>query len=473
MTLDERKKIKREKRRIYRLKRKEEMKKSGTTPTKSNTNNASHSNLKTLSGRKLNGRGKLSKLGGSRRNISSSILGINNFSNPINLILSEADNQSRTYSKYGTNSILPMIPVISDEIQTKIIEEQMRLDDYLIGKFKSKNSFLTPGKLNNKYLDNFLNLSGKTKKEGDRVVDSIDLTEETSIVTTKYRSNILPTEEEAKKVLSGLMKNNIIDFTGLNELSRTNPILYAKVNNLYLASLKSNNNNLIPVSQSINNSTSTAAVIKKSVKFPIEDSELYKNPEAYSLPKEYFNKPEGSKLLIPNEHISRIFKIWDFIHSFKSKLNVSEFTPEQLYFALKYFAEEEIPLLSEIHSSLIFIIGEQITSTDLSVLMNNDDYDLTLFKIVIENPSAPKRFIYKKCWIEVIKILINSKMFNLMVTEDLSDLSARLKYVNAANYNLLSFDEKIYLFGLCPQFISYVGGTGTSLNIRMLHFCSN
>jgi hypothetical protein len=409
--------------------------------------------MKSLSAKKLKSRrlGKSnSKLSSSAKNLSQLTFSeLNNFNNPINLILAESENK-----------LIPLIPLVSDEVQSKILVEKMRMQELLFNKLKSKGaSIVTPNgkhtavQQGNRSIDSFFNSVNKPK-DPSKV---IDLTQEESELKQNFPSNILPTEEEAKEMLSKLTQGKMIDLIALKQLDQTNPILYAKVHNLYMESLRQKQKqrsvispNKEEISKQVNSKESNLAksqsvILKKNVKYPIEDSELYKYPEAYALGKEFLEKPYGSKPLIPNEHLTKIFKIWDFMHSFKNKLNISEFSPEQLYFALNHFAEEEIPLITEIHSAFIYVIGEQLVSTDYTVLMNNDDNELTLLKILIENHSAPRRFIYKKTWVEILRMALTSKMFEMMVTEDLSKLAARLKHHDSRNYNMLSYEEKMML----------------------------
>jgi hypothetical protein len=466
MTLDEKKIQKREKRRLYRLKKKEESK-SGIKPAPTKMISLSAKKKS----RRLGKSNTVSKIPSGVKNLSqmnfSKINGdsIGNLNNPhshpqqINLILAETE-----------NNFIPLIPLVSDEVQIKMLQEKERMQEFLFNKLKSKgasivttNGKLTAAQQGNKSIDSFFNSVNKAK---DKVIDltdnsDIDITQEEyekKQNSIRCNMNIIPTDEEAREVLNKLTQGKMIDLIALKHLDQTNPILYAKVHNMYLESLKQkqkqrtiNKDELVGKTNQAGKTNINAInpqpqpIVKKNVKFPIEDQELYKNPEAYSLEKKYLEKPIGTKPLIPNEHITKIFKIWDFMHSFKNKLNISEFSPEQLYFALNHFSEEEIPLITEIHSAFIYIIGEQLVSTEYPVLMNNDENELTLLKILIENHSAPKRFIYKKTWVEILRVVLNSKMFELMVTEDLSKLATRLKYHDSRNYNLLSYEEKMML----------------------------
>jgi hypothetical protein len=460
MTLDEKKIQKREKRRLYRLKKKEESK---TGLQSSSTKMISLSAKK--KSRRLGKSSTISKLSSEVKNltqlnfsqINAKTIGNSNNPHPhqINLILAETENK-----------LFPLIPLVSDEVQSKMLEEKSRMQEFLFNKLKSKgasivttNGKLTAAQQGNKSIDSFFNSVNRSKDKIIDLTDNSDLSQEEyekKHNSSKCSMNIIPTDEEAREVLNKLTQGKMIDLIALKQLDQTNPILYAKVHNMYLESLKQkqkqrsiNKEELTKQNQSNQGkqqiNVNPQPVVKKNVKFPIDDTELYKYPEAYSLGKQFLEKPIGSKPLIPNEHLTKIFKIWDFMHSFKNKLNISEFSPEQLYFALNHFSEEEIPLITEIHSAFIHAIGEQLVVTEYSVLMNNDEFELTLLKILIENHSAPKRFIYKKTWVEILRIVLTSKMFEMMITEDLSKLAARLKYHDSRNYNLLSYEEKMIM----------------------------
>ena len=56
-----------------------------------------------------------------------------------------------------------------------------------------------------------------------------------------------------------------------------------------------------------------------------------------------------------------------------------------------------------------------------------------------------KNNLFKYSWLEIIRILINSKRYNLLVDKDLEEIAKKIQYIDLAKYNLLSLDEKIKL----------------------------
>jgi len=89
---------------------------------------------------------------------------------------------------------------------------------------------------------------------------------------------------------------------------------------------------------------------------------------------------------------------------------------------------------------MLFIFADDISEEDLADL--TDDPEIFLFKLTIDNTS--KKHVIKQSWIEVIRILINSKSYSLMVTQELRDIAFRLKKsIDNKNFNLLPFDEKV------------------------------
>lgn len=78
---------------------------------------------------------------------------------------------------------------------------------------------------------------------------------------------------------------------------------------------------------------------------------------------------------------------------------------------------------------------------NISNLKGNNE--IILMKVAYE--SSDKKNIFKNSWLEMIRILINSKRFNLLVNTEIQDLAIKLKYMNLSHYNLLSIELKILL----------------------------
>ena len=98
-------------------------------------------------------------------------------------------------------------------------------------------------------------------------------------------------------------------------------------------------------------------------------------------------------------------------------------------------------MINEIHVSLLYIFGDELSEIDLFNLQ--DDIELLFIKLAVDNSS--KKHVFKHSWLEIIRILINSKRFNLLVTKDIEDIGKRIKYINHHTYNLLSIEEKVII----------------------------
>lgn len=359
-----------------------------------------------------------------------------NNSGPINL------------SRDAVINLLPMVPVIPDEIQKKMAQESKRMEQSLFSKFQKKDqnqnlilTFLkraTPSKENS------------IKSSGEKTKEFIDLTtEETKDNVYKDLSGIFKnidinnqkenlSEEELKDVIAKLKEKNSNEISIINSLAHINPLLYSQLTNAYWNHMNA------PKQQHPITPPATKIVPKTNVKYPIDDEELYKNPELYSLTSDYLKKPEFSETDIPKEYFQKIIKVWDFIHSFRHKLNISEFSPEQLFSVLNYYNEEEIALVNEVHIALLFVLGEQISTKNFLDLSQANEKEVMLVKIATDNTS--KRHVFKKCWTEVVRIFIESDIFNSMITEELKEISKKLKRIDIRSYNTyLSLDEKILI----------------------------
>ena len=67
--------------------------------------------------------------------------------------------------------------------------------------------------------------------------------------------------------------------------------------------------------------------------------------------------------------------------------------------------------------------------------------DLLMLKFCAETKS-PRKFL-KRCWIEMIKFMLNSKLFKLMMNSELDKISKKLIDLTPNEYIILSVEEKI------------------------------
>ena len=115
----------------------------------------------------------------------------------------------------------------------------------------------------------------------------------------------------------------------------------------------------------------------------------------------------------------------------------------KLFFLIQnYFTKEEITLINEIHVSLLHIFGEELKQNDYFNLQV--DKELIFVKYAIES-SINKNHFLKNSWLEIIRILINSKRFYLQQSSEIQEIEKKIKYFNNSSYNLLSIEEKIHI----------------------------
>ena len=148
------------------------------------------------------------------------------------------------------------------------------------------------------------------------------------------------------------------------------------------------------------------------------------------------------KSIIPDKHFTKIIKIWDLFDSFKNKFNITYFFPEELYIALNYQGEKELRIITEIHLSLIKIFHEEICLKELNDFIF--DKNLLIFRIAFNNIKSAdsQNFI----WLEIVRLLINSGFYNLMVTEVLKNLAEKLNLVKYNEYNKqFDIEEKLLI----------------------------
>ena len=193
---------------------------------------------------------------------------------------------------------------------------------------------------------------------------------------------------------------------------------------------------------------------KQMIKYPIDDKELYSFPDLYGLEEKYFTKKDG--ILYPYFNgtlFTRLINVYDFLLTFSSKLYLSKFSLEELYAALKLsetYKESEILLLSSIHISLIYLLFCDFQNLQLIDVYNNNDIETLLLKIIVDNNNDPKNlytFIYLT-WPELIRLIFYSYTFNInhyMSDEVKTNINKKIGNVkDVIAYNtMLSFEDKL------------------------------
>ena len=194
---------------------------------------------------------------------------------------------------------------------------------------------------------------------------------------------------------------------------------------------------------------------KQTIKYPIDDKELYSFPDLYGLEEKYFSKKDGILYPYFNGHLfTRLINVYDFLLTFSTKLYLSKFTLEELYAALKIsetHKESEIILLSSIHISLIYLLFSDFSKLQMIDIYNNNDIETLLLKIIVDNNQHDFKnlyyFIYLT-WPELIRLIFFSYTFNInhyMSEEIKTNINKKLGNVkDVLAYNtMLDFEDKL------------------------------
>ena len=194
---------------------------------------------------------------------------------------------------------------------------------------------------------------------------------------------------------------------------------------------------------------------KQIIKYPIDDKELYSFPDLYGLEEKYFLKQDGILYPYFNGNLfTRLINIYDFLLTFSSKLYLSKFTLEELYAALKLsetYQESEILLLSSIHISLIYLLFSDFSNLQLIDVYNNNDIETLLLKIIVDNNQNDIKNLYSfiyLTWPELIRLIFYSYTFNknnYMSDEIKTNINKKLgKVKDVLAYNTaLNFEDKL------------------------------
>ena len=194
---------------------------------------------------------------------------------------------------------------------------------------------------------------------------------------------------------------------------------------------------------------------KQIIKYPIDDKELYSFPDLYGLEEKYFEKQDGIRYPYFNGNLfTRLINIYDFLLTFSSKLYLSKFTLEDLYAALKLaetHKESEIILLSSIHISLIYLLFSDFSNLQLIDVYNNNDIETLILKIIVDNSQNDIKNLYSfiyLTWPELIRLIFYSYTFNknnYMSEEIKTNINKKLgKVKDVLAYNTaLNFEDKL------------------------------
>ena len=194
---------------------------------------------------------------------------------------------------------------------------------------------------------------------------------------------------------------------------------------------------------------------KQVIKYPIDDKELYSFPDLYGLDEKYFSKKDGIMYPYFNGALfTRLINVYDFLLTFSSKLYLSKFSLEELYAALKLsetYKDSEIILLSSIHISLIYLLFSDFSNLQLIDIYNNNDIETLILKIIVDNNQNDIKNLYSfiyLSWPELIRLIFYSYTFNInhYMSDDIkTNINKKLGNVkDVLAYNtMLSFEDKL------------------------------
>ena len=194
---------------------------------------------------------------------------------------------------------------------------------------------------------------------------------------------------------------------------------------------------------------------KHAIKFPIDDKELYSFPDIYGLEEKYLIKNEGQ--LYPHFNgklFIRLINIYDFLMTFSTKLYLSNFSLEEFYCALKFsetYTESEIILVTSIHVSLIYLLFVELADMQLLEIYNNGDNELLIIKLLVDyyiNETKNLYLFIYQTWPELIRLILSSDTFNqhtFMNEETKTNLNKKLcKVSDIISYNsIINLEDKL------------------------------
>ena len=352
--------------------------------------------------------------------------------------LSEEDHPNKTLS-------LPLLFPIPNDILVNsnkklnslenALNKNLSLKKILEEKKDNINNINTINNVNNINIINENNEKNKNDENKNQIINKID-------IDLDLDNNIpLDETEETKKILK--MHNSVNALNSIikekKDLIKYNIILRDYWDVILQKKSSSTYNN------------------KHIIKYPIDDKELYSFPDLYGLEEKYFNKTEG--ILYPyfnGKLFTRIINIYDFLLTFSSKLYLSKFSLEELYAALKLsetYTDSEIILLSSIHISLIYLLMNDFSTMQLNDIYNNGDIETMLLKILIDNNINDIKNLYTfiyLTWPELIRLIFFSYTFNknhYMTDEIKTNLNEKLgKVKDIISYNtVLNFEDKMLI----------------------------
>ena len=101
-------------------------------------------------------------------------------------------------------------------------------------------------------------------------------------------------------------------------------------------------------------------------------------------------------------------------------------------------------MLSQLYTSIISIYGMQFRELEYNDFI--EDRDLLIIKLAVENLNTDMNTINKRCWPEILRLILLSKKYSLLRNDKLLTIIKKFDQLNSLNFNeILNPEEHIDL----------------------------
>ena len=187
-----------------------------------------------------------------------------------------------------------------------------------------------------------------------------------------------------------------------------------------------------------------------NIRYPIDDSELYSKYKQYKLEEKYLFKFPAEEMIIPDNYFLKVYKIYDFTHTFHEILKISmDFSSEMLYLSLLSTSLDNSSIVNEVVFSLLGVLIDYIMEEEMKEQEENQnqvdqgyvDKEFLLINTLFSYTKQRRDKVLSNCFIDVIKTIVFSDKFSLMSTEILKKRISSLN--NSLEFFALPTDDKL------------------------------
>ena len=247
------------------------------------------------------------------------------------------------------------------------------------------------------------------------------------------------------KTMKTINDNKQNNFNNMSQMNGLNNLISNNLSNPF-NQLLTNTNTLIS-NNNLNKSSNVVVTQEPSKVYPIEDSLFLKNPDEYAIDIEIFERPELSPINIPEHLQNKLITIWDFLQTFRSALNVNSSSLQENFHQglhVEKLFNNLIDAKNNFFEKIILSIIPLFVSSCCSIesMDFSDDKELLIIKTLKENINTDINVILERCWLEIIRIIIDSKKYALLVDDNIREISKNIK--NTSDY-YPGLEDKIYI----------------------------